>query len=85
MSGDRLNTRAWVSVLVVCDWVGVARGPKVRTYCVMIPFLVIIGGGSQKTRILSVSTAAATTLMGEESGAAWGGANGHVINHVTSH
>ena len=79
-----MGTRAWVSVLV-CDRVGVAMGPKVRTYCVMIPFLVLIGGGSQETRILSVSTAAATTLMGEESGAAWGGTNCHVINHVTSH
>ena len=62
---------------------GVARGPKVRKYCVMIPLL--IGGGSQETRILPVSTAAAMTLMGGVSGAAWGGANGHVINHVTSH
>ena len=83
MSGDGTNTRTWVSVIFLRDWVGVARGLKVRKYCVMVPLL--IGGGSQETRILPVSTAAAMTLMGGVSGAAWGGANGHVINHVTSH
>ena len=82
MSGDGTSTRTWVSV-TVRDWVGVVRDPKVRKYCVMIPLL--IGGGSQETRILPVSTAAAMTLMGGVSGAAWGRANGHVINHVTSH